>query len=308
MNINQQVVSYENKNKQSILLGVTAGIIEADRKMEIETGEMFSASDDASLRQVAVLGKRLKEDLFGDAEAVGKNIKVKGQSYRVVGVLKERGTAVGMFNFDDMLYLPLETLQKKIVGINYIQSAIFELKDMKQLELTLLSAQDIMREQHNITDPDDDDFAVNSIVEILDILNTVFLYVNILLIALTSISLVVGGVGIMNVMYVSVTERTFEIGLKKAVGARRESILAQFLFEAIFITLIGGLIGLVFGFMFSELGEMLAARFGFDLRFEVTTLAAGIAIGFSAATGILFGYWPARRASLLSPVEALRKE
>jgi putative ABC transport system permease protein len=308
MNINQQVVSYENKNKQTVILGVTAGITEADPKMIIETGEMFSETDDASLRQVVVLGKKLKEDFFGDSEAIGKNIKVKGKSYRVVGTLAERGMAAGIFNFDDAIYLPIQTLQKKVVGIDHIQTAIFELEDMKQLELTVLSATDIMRNQHNITDSDDDDFAVNSIVEVLEILNEVFLYVNILLLALTSISLFVGGVGIMNVMYVSVTERTFEIGLKKSIGAKKFDILAQFLLEAVFITFIGGLIGLLFGFAFSHIGEILAARFGFDLRFEVTFLAASVGIGFSALTGIIFGYWPARKASQMSPMEALRKE
>jgi putative ABC transport system permease protein len=165
-----------------------------------------------------------------------------------------------------------------------------------------------MRIQHHITKPDDDDFAVNSIVEVLDILNKVFNYVNILLIALTSISLIVGGVGIMNVMYVTVTERTFEIGLKKSIGARKGNILAQFLFEAVFITMLGGFFGLILSFAVSKIGEVVIKNFGFTLHFSIPWWAALIGIGFSAATGIIFGYFPARKASQLTPMDALRKE
>ena len=307
MIVNQQVVSYENKNKQPMILGVTAGVTEADEKTEIESGVMFTEDDDNSLRQVAVLGSEVKNDFFGEQEVVGKNIKIKSQTFQVIGVLKPRGGA-GIFNFDNTVYLPLQTVQKKLAGTDYIQTAIFKLKDMKLLDVTILDATDTMRIQHDITDPDDDDFAVNSIVEILDILNKVFKYVNILLIALTSISLIVGGVGIMNVMYVTVTERTFEIGLKKSVGAKNRNILLQFLFEAVFITMLGGLFGLILSFAVSEIGEAVIKNFGFTLNFSIPWWAALIGIGFSAATGIIFGYFPARKASQLSPMEALRKE
>ncbi len=308
MIINQQVVSYEDNNKQSMIFGVTAGVTEADPRLtEIEKGAMFTEEDDMGLRQVAVLGNEVKENFFGSSEAVGKRIKIKGQTYEVIGVLKKRGIT-GFFNFDNIIYLPLRTIQKKLSGMDNIHGAIFKLKDMKKLELSILSATDIMRDQHNITDPDDDDFAVNSIVEVLEILDKVFLYVNILLIALTSISLIVGGVGIMNVMYVTVTERTYEIGLKKSIGAGSGHILSQFLFEAIFISILGGIIGFFIGLAVSKLGELVALRFGYVLKFEVTWWAAAIGLGFSAATGIIFGYFPARKASQMSPMEALRKE
>lgn len=305
--ISQQVVSYESENKQSMILGVTAGVTEADKKTEVAEGIMFSEDDDNSLRQVAVLGSEVRESFFGESEAVGKNIKIKGQTYQVIGVLKKRGAA-GVFNFDNTIYVPLQTVQKKMSGTDYIQSAIFKLKDMRLLDFSILSATDVMRDQHNITDPNDDDFAVNSIVEVLDILNKVFKYVNILLIALTSISLIVGGVGIMNVMYVSVAERTFEIGLKKSIGAGNGQILAQFLTEAIFITLLGGLIGVLIGMGVSKVGEILASHFGFALRFTVSWFSILLGLGFSGATGIIFGYFPARNASRLTPIEALRKE
>ena len=249
----------------------------------------------------------MKEDFFGEQEAVRKNIKIKGQTFEVGGVLKERGGA-GAFNFDNILYIPLRTVQKKLNGTDYIQAAIFMLDDMEKLDDTILSVTDTMRSQHDIDNPNDDDFAVNSMMEVMEILNKVFFYINALLVALASISLIVGGVGIMNVMYVSVTERTFEIGLKKSVGARNQSILAQFLFEAVFITLLGGVFGVATGFLLSKLGEILAQNFGFSLTFSVSWWSILIGFGFSAATGIIFGYWPARSASQLSPMDALRKE
>ena len=305
--MNQQVISYENKNKQVIIMGTTASVTDVDKKTVVEKGMMFSEDDDKSLRQVVVLGSETKKDFFGESEAIGKELKIKGQTYRVIGVLKERGAA-GPFNFDQIIYAPLHTVQKKLAGIDYLQMAIFKVRDMGKLDLTVAQATDVLRVEHDIENPDDDDFAVNSIVEVLEILNKVFFSVNLLLIALTSISLIVGGVGIMNVMYVSVTERTFEIGLKKSIGAKNSQILFQFLFEAIFITLLGGIIGLALGFGISKLGEVIAMSYGFNLKFPITWWSALLGLGFSAGTGIIFGYFPAKKASQLSPMEALRKE
>ncbi|MFA6159845.1 MAG: ABC transporter permease, partial [Parcubacteria group bacterium] len=305
--MNQQVISYENKNKQVIIMGTTASVTDVDKKTVVEKGIMFSEDDDKSLRQVVVLGSQTKKDFFGESEAVGKELKIKGQTYRVIGVLKERGAA-GPFNFDQIIYAPLHTVQKKLAGIDYLQMAIFKVRDMGKLDLTIAQATDVLRVEHDIENPDDDDFAVNSIVEVLEILNKIFFSVNLLLIALTSISLIVGGVGIMNVMYVSVTERTFEIGLKKSIGAKNSQILFQFLFEAIFITLLGGIIGLALGFGISKIGEIIAVNYGFALKFPITWWSALIGLGFSAGTGIIFGYFPARKASQMEPIEALRKE
>jgi putative ABC transport system permease protein len=256
---------------------------------------------------VAVIGSKVRDDFFGDSEAVGKEIKIKGQTYRVIGVLKKRGTT-GLFDYDGIIDIPIQTVQKKIAGVDNIQIAIFKLKDMSQLDLTISQITDVLRSQHHIDKPEDDDFAVNSIQEVLDILDKVFFAVNALLLALTSISLLVGGVGIMNVMYVSVTERTFEIGLKKSVGARSFHILAQFLFEAIFLTFLGGILGLLAGVAVSRGAEILITQFGFSVPFVVTWWAAAIGIGFSATIGIVFGYFPARSASKMTPMEALRKE
>ena len=207
-----------------------------------------------------------------------------------------------------MIYIPLETYQKKIAGIDYAQSSIFKLKDKKLTDLTIAQTVDVMRDRHNITDPEKDDFVVASIEEFTTMLEDVFLIVNFLLISLTSISLIVGGVGIMNVMYVSVVERTPEIGLRKAVGAKNSNILKQFLFESIFITILGGLAGIAIGVIVAFFATKMAINAGYTISFEVSWYAISIGIVFSVITGVGFGLYPARKASQLSPMEALRKE
>lgn len=309
MVISQQITSFENKKKQAMMIGVTAGVMKADPKTEIDKGRMFTEEEDSSLAQVAVLGSEMRKYYFGDSDPVGQAIKIKGQSYKVIGVLKSRGTS-GVFSFDDTVYLPLQTVQKKLAGIDYIQTVIFKLKNMDKLDLTIAQATDIMRTQHHISsnNSDDDDFAVNTIVELLDILDKVFFAVNALLLALTSVSLIVGGVGIMNVMYVAVSERTYEIGLKKSVGAKNFDILAQFLFEAMILTFMGGVIGIAIGILVTRGGEIVAGSIGYPLNLSITAWSIALGFGFSAFTGIVFGYWPARNASKMSPMEALRKE
>lgn len=305
--ISQQLVSFEGKNKQAMIMGLTAGVFEADKQSEIVLGQPYTQGDDDGLKPYAILGSKIATKFFGDSDPIGQKIKIKGHSFIVYGVLKERGST-GFFDYDNTIYLPLQTLQKKMLGYNHIQMAIFNVKDMSKLDSTILEATDVMRDRHNIKDPEDDDFAVNSIVEIKEMLDKVFNVIDYLLLALTSISLVVGGVGIMNVMYVAVTERTFEIGLRKSIGARKRDILQQFLFEAIFLTLLGGIVGVGIGFLVSRIAEQAAFNFGFAVQFPVTAKAIIIGFGFSALTGLIFGIYPARRASQLSPMEALRKE
>lgn len=305
--MSQQVASYQNKNKQSNIMGMTADIFKVDEKTEVVLGEPFSEEDDLGLKQVAVLGSGIKKDFFGDADVIGQVIKIKGQTFRVKGILKERGSS-GVFDYDNTIYLPIKTLQKKLLGVDHIQFAVFNIKDMSKLEMTILQAADVMRDRHNIKKEEDYDFAVNSIAEVKDILDKVFNVVDYLLLALTSISLVVGGVGIMNVMYVAVVERTFEIGLRKSIGAQKSDILKQFLFEAIFLTVLGGIIGVILGFFLSGILEHLASGFGYNLKFPVSWKAVLVGFSFSALTGLVFGIYPARKASQMSPMEALRKE
>jgi len=305
-NIDQELVSYSGTNKRVILFGVNPAYIEIDRQIVLEDGVFFSEGDEESAAQVAVIGAGVKKSFFGDGDAVGKNIKIKSQSYRVIGVVQERGAA-GFFNFDDAIYVPLETLNKKLMGIDYVQFITFKVKDTSRIEETAADIRDVMRAEHDITDPDKEDFVVMSAAEGKEMIDQVFGTINYLLLALTSISLIVGGVGIMNVMYVAVTERTREIGLRKAVGASSSGILRQFLFEAMIVTLLGGMAGIVLGIAATYLLNNFLVRLGFFLQFSVPVGSILTAVGFSAVTGIIFGIYPAWKASQLSPIEALRK-
>lgn len=302
----QALVTYRDTNKRIILLGASAHAPNVDGGLKLKEGNFYSESDDKSLAQVVVIGPEVRDTLFGQNEAVGQEIKIKGQSYKVVGVFDNRG-AMGPFNFDAMIYVPVRTLQKKIMGIDHIAFITSKMRDTNQLDSTLADITDLMRRRHNTTSPDKDDFIVSSAQEAQEIISNVFGTINILLLALTSISLIVGGVGIMNVMYVAVVERTFEIGLRKAVGARPSDIMKQFLLEAVFITLTGGLVGIILGYIFSLILSYVFLRLGYNLEFPVTLNSIIIAVGFSAITGIIFGFYPAYKASRLSPMEAIRK-
>ncbi len=305
-NVDQELVSYGGINKRVMLFGVNAAYVEIDRQIQPVEGDFFSKSDDDGAAQVAVIGAGVKKSFFGEGEAVGKNIKIKSQSYRVVGALKERGSA-GFFNFDDVIYVPFKTLGKKLLGVDYAQFITFKVKDVSRLEETTVDIREAMRREHDITDPSKDDFSVMSAAEGREMIEKVFGTINYLLLALTSISLIVGGVGIMNVMYVAVTERTREIGLRKALGATNSGILRQFLFEAMIVTFLGGAVGIVLGVLATYLLNNFLVRLGFFLQFSVPAGAILTAVGFSAATGIIFGLYPAWKASQLSPIEALRK-
>ena len=313
--LGQQIASYEGENEQTFIFGVSAGMMAADSGAELEKGSFFLEEDDRDLKQVVVLGSKTKELFFPNEEAVGKSIKVGKKKFKVIGVMKERSSAGG-FDFNKILYIPVRTLQKKIMGIDHIQFAIFKVNDMDKADQTMEEMRAIMRDRHDIEydnekdkkDGIEDDFAVISIAEAKEILDKVFNVINYLLLALASISLVVGGVGIMNVMYVAVTERTREIGLRKAVGARNRDILWQFIFESIFLTFIGGVVGVVLGIILSGVATYAISAYDWGVVFDVSKRSVLLAVGFSMVTGLVFGFYPAKRASQLTPAEAIRKE
>jgi len=195
-----------------------------------------------------------------------------------------------------------------MLGVDYIQFLIAYMKDPSQAEATAADVTAIMREQHDITDPNKDDFAVTTMEEALGMLDAITGGINLLLMAIAAISLLVGGVGIMNVMYVSVSERTYEIGLRKSVGATKSDILWQFLWEALSLTFIGGVIGVILGQLLSVLSALAAQYYGIDWGFNISITGLILGVGFSVITGLIFGIYPARKASMMEPVEALRKQ
>jgi putative ABC transport system permease protein len=305
--IGQEIASRMEQNKRVMMYGVGAAWPSVDTATKVVEGTFYSQAEDDSLAQVVVIGPDLKDELFGADDAVGKDIKIKGMNFRVIGVLEKRGV-VTFINYDELVYMPVQTLEKKVLGIDYVRFISVQVKDVAMIDVTAADVTDTMRRLHGIKNPDQDDFAVTTMQEAISLIDTVFGTINILLLALTSISLIVGGVGIMNVMYVAVIERTFEIGLRKAVGAKSSDILRQFLLEAVIVTLIGGLVGIILGFFLSISFSYILATLGFALQFSVTPISIFIAVGFSATTGIIFGFYPAWKASKLSPMEALRKE
>lgn len=305
--IGQERATYGSIGKRIQLFGTGAAVAEVDSNLVLESGRFFTDEEASSLAQVAVLGSETKDTFFGTGDAVGQSITLKGDKYRVIGVLKERG-AVAFLNFDSFTYIPVQTLQKKLLGVDYVQFISVKMIDPSRERETVADIVALLRNRHDIDDPDKDDFSVTSTKEAQKTFSDVLGSLSILLLALTSISLVVGGVGIMNVMYVSVSERTSEIGLRKAVGATSRSILQQFLLEALIITLSGGLIGIILGMLLTLVLGAVFASFGFALPLSFSLQSFFLGVGFSTAVGLIFGLAPAYRAANLTPMEALRKD
>ena len=306
--IGQERASYRGSHKRVLLFGASASVPIVDPSVKVESGRFYTEAEDEGLAQVVVLGIDVKESLFGkESTAIGETIRIKGQGYKVIGVLERRGS-VAFFNFDEMTYVPIQTLQKKILGVNHIAFFTTKMTDVSRESETVSLIRETLRKRHNITDPDREDFVITTAREAQETVGAILGAMSLLLLFLTSISLVVGGVGIMNVMYVSVAERTNEIGLRKAVGASSSSVLWQFLFEALIITSLGGGIGIVLGVLLTISLTFLFGQLGYNLVLSFTLQSFALGAGFAMLVGVVFGLAPAYRASRLSPMEALRKE
>jgi len=273
------------------------------RKINTTSGIFLTERDLTSMSKVAVLGPAVVTDLFGEgANPVGESIRVNGQMLRVIGVVESKGGS-GFANRDDIIYVPLTTAQKQLFGVDYVSSIAVEAKSQD----VMTQAQDqigyLLLERHNLSDPANADFSIFSQSDILSTASQITTTFTMILGGIAAISLLVGGIGIMNIMLVTVTERTREIGLRKALGAKKKVIIAQFLVEAIILTVTGGLIGMMVGIGISWVLSRVMS-----LPFAVSALSIALAIGVSGATGIIFGWYPARKAAGLQPIEALRYE
>lgn len=306
--LGQDRIKYGSESQKVFIFGVSAPYQYIDSATNLVEGTFFSEADDRGQAQVAVLGSKIKETLFGDQTAVGEFVSLGGKKFRVVGVLEERGGSFGFMDFNDMAFIPINTLHKKMLGIDYAMYFIHELYNTDIADETAEEIRYLLRERHDIDNPDKDDFRVSTMEEMIDILNTVTGAITFLLLAIVLISLLVGGVGIMNIMYVTVSERTPEIGLRKALGAKKGDITWQFLIEAVLITFWGWLLGVIFGLVLAYIFALLANRFGLNWYFTFPFQGVLISLLFSLGCGFLFGIRPAQQASRLDPITALRKE
>lgn len=273
-----------------------------------QTGRFFTEDDVRSKSDVIVIGSTVKEKLFGTSDALGERVKIKGKNFRVIGIFPKKGQ-VSFFNFDEMAVMPYTTAQDFILGIKYFNRLIAIAVSDETVDRTVSDLSITLRNSHNITDPAKDDFSIQTSEDIANTLGTITSVLTILLTSIAAISLLVGGIGIMNIMLVSVTERTREIGLRKAVGATGSDIMKQFLIESVILTGIGGIIGIILGATFSFLISIVISNYlEVNWLFTFPYSAAALGLGVAAGVGLVFGIYPARQASLKSPIEALRYE
>ena len=303
---NAQVV-YGNLNWSTNITGVTSDFFEA-RDWAIYSGRPILREDTDGATKVALLGQTAALNLFGDSDPVGEIIRIKKVPFTVVGVLTRKGQTTWGQDQDDVIVIPLSTAKKKVLGasqansrsVHSISIKVLPGEDMSEAEAQVRT---LLRDRHRLQPYQEDDFWIRNLAEVLQTQEETSAVLTYLLAAIASVSLLVGGIGIMNIMLVSVTERTREIGLRMAVGARGRDILTQFLVEAVTLSLIGGIIGIVLG-----IGSSNAISYFAEWRTVLAPGAVVLAFGFAAAIGIFFGFYPARKASRLDPIEALRYE
>jgi putative ABC transport system permease protein len=299
---NRYQVKYGNMNLNLSTIGTTPNYVDV-HGFTVANGRMFSAADESARARVVVLGADIPAMFESDAPSmIGRDILIRSIPFKVIGVMESKGSS-GWRNPDDDMWIPLSTAQFRVTGNEYVESISVQVSDDSTIELAMLEIERVLRRKHKIQPGGDNDFSVvdrQQFVESRQEATEVFTY---LLAGIAGVSLVVGGIGIMNIMLVTVTERTREIGIRKALGATRGNILLQFLVESTTLCLFGGLLGLLLG---ASASSLLAKFAGWQT--VVTPESAAAAFGFSAAVGIIFGIWPARRAAQLDPIDALRHE
>ena len=291
-----------SQNWTTSIQGITPEFMSI-RNLNVGSGSFITNQDIASRNRVAVLGATVASGLFGEINPVGQNIRINNAPYKVIGVLDSKGQSSMGQDQDDIVLIPLTTAQERMMGITHVQSISIQVSTMEQMDMVQNQVKTLLRQRHKLTADKADDFTVQNLTNIMAMAQETTGNITLLLGSIAAISLLVGGIGIMNIMMVSVTERTREIGIRKALGARYRDIMLQFLIESVVIGVIGGTLGILLGMGIT----FLISAFG-GLDTVITLLPILVSFGFSIAVGLFFGIYPARKAALLDPIEALRYE
>lgn len=299
-------IESDTESFEASFQGVSPDLI-AVENIRVAQGRFFFPEEENDLSRVVVLGATRATDLFPGKDPIGEIVTIKKNPFKVIGVLEERGSAT-FSNPDVLVYVPLGTAQKVLLGVDYLNLARGKVDDPANIERTIADITLLLRKRHNLEDNEESDFSVRSTKAAIGILTTITDVLRYFLIAIASISLLVGGIGIMNSMLISVSQRIREIGLRKALGARPVHIITQFLIESSVITLVGGCIGIVFGICIAYLAALVIPYLGYEWQFLIPLASVIIGFTVSLVIGITFGLYPALKASKVSPMEALRYE
>lgn len=295
-------VVFGNSNWKTSVQGVSPDYMDI-RSLEVESGIFITEHDMVKRNRVAVIGSTVSENLFGGSNPVGQNIRINNQPFKIIGVLKKKGQSSMGQDQDDVIIVPMTTAQERMLGINYVHSINVQVSSPDIMDEVQENIETLLRQRHHIAKGQEDDFNVRNLTSLMETMDSTTAMITMLLGAVAGISLLVGGIGIMNIMMVSVTERTREIGIRKALGATFRNIMMQFLIESVVIGIIGGVIGI---FMGCTLSIAVAEFFNFNT--VITLLPIAVSFSFAVGTGLFFGIYPARKAAKLDPIEALRYE
>ncbi len=299
---NNQVI-FGNQNTQTTIYGVSEEYL-AIRKLTISSGRIFTQAETRSMAKVCLLGQTVIDNLFGkDSDPIGMVIRIKNLPFEVIGVLKGKGESGMGMDQDDLILAPYTTVQRRLAAIDYINGIYASATSEAKSAIAIAEVEEILRRNHKLRESDEDDFRVMSQSELIETFSSISDVMTYLLGAIAGISLLVGGIGIMNIMFVSVTERTREIGLRMSIGGRGRDILRQFLVESMLLSILGGILGVIFGYIVAKVAGSIM-----DNPAVVTSQSVMLAFAVCFAIGVFFGWYPAKKAAGLNPIDALRYE